>query len=218
MFLAVCRCCLPLRARWTCDVEFLPVGSLREMCQRTVTTFAMHNPSSVQSSACAKDGGVPGSVPTGVIRSVPDGVPRSGPGHAHRCVPGGACGNLDGGVSGSFPAPCIAGALCTCPVVRCTYLCNRTERGILFVGHFYSRPCLAQTLVDNFSPISCGVPDCRSQLRPEKEQLHFMFCCRSLRRFCTEGGGGVIVTTTRPTKRNVGTPRVGVILVFFVWA
>ena len=58
---------------------------------------------------------------------------------------------------------------------------------------------------------SCGVHDCRCQLRPLLEQLHFMFCCRSLRIFCTEVGRTVTVTITTPTNPNMTTPQIGVI-------
>ena len=62
-----------------------------------------------------------------------------------------------------------------------------------------------------FSRKSSGVHDSRCQLRPLLEQLHFMFCCRSLRIFSTGVGRTVTVTITTPTNPNMTTPQIGVI-------
>ena len=79
------------------------------------------------------------------------------------------------------------------------------------VDHLYRRQCLEQTFAQFFfSRNSWGVHDCRCQLRPLKEQLHFMFCCRSLRIFCTEVGRTVTVTITTPTNPNMTTPQIDV--------
>ena len=80
------------------------------------------------------------------------------------------------------------------------------------VVHLYRRQCLEQTFAQFFfSRKSSGVHDSRCQLRPLLEQLHFMFCCRSLRIFSTGVGRTVTVTITTPTNPNMTTPQIGVI-------
>ena len=67
--------------------------------------------------------------------------------------------------------------------------------------------CLSRT--------SCDVHDCRCQPRPIMEQLHFVFCSRSLRIFSTGVGRTVTVTIHTPPNLNMTTPHIGIITRMF---